>query len=266
MRVSTGHYELAYEVQGEGEPVSVLHWGMFGDRHQLRPLSSLLPGTRILFDGRAYGASDGPATAYTLEEYADHLSTAIGQLTPARVVLIGQSMAGMTFLRLASQHSSQVAGLVLIDSSAAPEDPDLAPTYEALLDALIETGPSVELLDFVAQASLMSETFFTESADIDGWRTAMLKLDVDGFVAHARAVFDRTDMRERLAEIAAPTLVVAGELDAATPPQRSQELAAGLPQARAYVEIPGAGHFAAWEKPRRTAEAVRRFLNEVAGN
>ena len=266
MRVSTGGYELAYEVGGEGDPVSVLHWGMFGDRHQLRPLSSLLPGTRILFDGRAYGDSDSPADPYTLEEYAEHLATAIRHLTPARVVLIGQSMGAMTFLRLALQHPDQVAGLVLIDSSAAPEDPELAPTYEALLDSLIQTGPSAELLDFVAQASLMSATFFAESAAVDGWRAAMLKLDVDGFVAHARAVFDRSDVRERLADISVPALVIAGELDAATPPQRSRELAAGLPGAREYVEIAGAGHFAAWEKPRRTAEAVRRFLAEVAGS
>ena len=30
-----------------------------------------------------------------------------------------------------------------------------------------------------------------------------------------------------------------------------------------FVELPGAGHFAAWEKPRPTAEAVGRFLEEV---
>ena len=265
MRASAGEYELAYEVMGAGRPVSVLHWGMFGDRAQLRSLAELLPGTRILFDGRAYGASDAPSTPYSLEDYAQELATAVRTVAPEPCVLIGQSMAGMTFLRLALAHPEMVAGLVLIDSSAAPEDPDLAPTYEALLAELIESGPSAQLLDFVAEASLMSPAFFAEQRDdVDRWREAMLTLDVDAFVAHARAVFDRTDVRDQLPGLHVPALVVVGALDTSTPPERARELCALLPDVRAYVEIPDAGHFAAWEKPRRTAEAVRRFLAEVA--
>ena len=264
MRVSTGEYELAYEIEGSGDPLLVLHWGMFGDRTQLRGLSALLPGTKILFDGRVYGDSDAPAASYTLEDYADHVAAAIRQVAGSPAVLVGQSMGAMTFLRLARRHPELVAGLVLIDTSAATEDPDLAPTYEALLATLVDNGPSAELLDFVGEASLMSAGFIAENPELfSQWRDTMLDLHVEGFVAHARAVFDRTDFRGELPQITVPAVVVVGELDTSTPPDRSRELAAALPDCRGCVEIPGAGHFAAWEQPRATAEAVRPFLDEV---
>jgi pimeloyl-ACP methyl ester carboxylesterase len=92
----------------------------------------------------------------------------------------------------------------------------------------------------------------------------MHELDVEAFVAHAHAVFDRTDVSDRLGEITSPSLVVVGDEDAATTPDRSQALAEGLGGHSELVELPGAGHFAAWEQPEPTAAAVREFLSRLS--
>lgn len=259
-------YELSYEAVGEGEPQLVLHWGILGDRRQFLPLAVALDGygTRTVLDGRPYGESDAPRAPYTLEDYAEDLAVFVRSVAGGPAVLIGHSVGAMTFLHVALSHPELVAAMVLADTSAAPEDPDDAAGYEALLHPLLEEGPTEELLDTVAGARLMSPSFIERHPDeIAGWREAMRHLDVAAFEAHTRAVLDRGDLRGELARITAPTLVIVGSDDAVTPPDRAEELTDGLGGPSTLAVINGAGHFAPWEQPAETLAAVRPFLDEL---
>jgi pimeloyl-ACP methyl ester carboxylesterase len=75
---------------------------------------------------------------------------------------------------------------------------------------------------------------------------------------------DRFDVRDRLAEIRVPTLVVVGTDDRLTPLRYSRFLAETIPGAR-LVEIPGAGHFPQLEQPVRVNAAIREFLTHLHG-
>ena len=68
--------------------------------------------------------------------------------------------------------------------------------------------------------------------------------------------------RARLGEIAAPTLVVVGELDEETPPAYSEAIAAGIPGARLEV-IAGAGHYTSFEAPDALNALLRDHLDMV---
>ena len=70
------------------------------------------------------------------------------------------------------------------------------------------------------------------------------------------------DARAYLAEIAVPTLVVAGGADRNAPAPMMERMAAKIPGAR-YVEIEGAGHLANLERPDRFNEILMSFLKEV---
>jgi pimeloyl-ACP methyl ester carboxylesterase len=67
------------------------------------------------------------------------------------------------------------------------------------------------------------------------------------------------DLRERLAAIEAPTLVVAGSDDPSTPPERLRELAAAVRGAK-YDELEGARHIANMALPDAFARAVLQHL------
>ncbi|MGV9277493.1 bifunctional 3-oxoadipate enol-lactonase/4-carboxymuconolactone decarboxylase PcaDC [Streptomyces griseosporeus] len=67
------------------------------------------------------------------------------------------------------------------------------------------------------------------------------------------------DLRDRLADIAAPTLLVAGREDPATPPAHLREIADAVPDA-ALVEIPGASHLAPAQCPEAVLTALRAHL------
>jgi pimeloyl-ACP methyl ester carboxylesterase len=81
---------------------------------------------------------------------------------------------------------------------------------------------------------------------------------VDGYAGScdALATADLSDLAE---QVHAPSLVVVGTEDAATPPSDATALQAALPDAR-YVEIAGAGHLANLERPQRFTAAVRTNL------
>lgn len=95
-------------------------------------------------------------------------------------------------------------------------------------------------------------------------RTARLLGELRQVGAHGYraccAALGALDLRERLGEITAPTLVIAGEADAATPVPHSEELAAAIPGARLEV-VADAGHLANVEQPDAVTDLLRAHLD-----
>jgi 3-oxoadipate enol-lactonase len=82
--------------------------------------------------------------------------------------------------------------------------------------------------------------------------------DKEHYLRAARAVFD-FDVRARLPEIAAPTLVVLGEADRTFPLEWMTDLASGIRGAR-LARLAGAGHISNMERPQEFNRAVLEFL------
>jgi pimeloyl-ACP methyl ester carboxylesterase len=71
------------------------------------------------------------------------------------------------------------------------------------------------------------------------------------------------DLRARLTDIRAPTLVVAGADDPATPPEHAELIGAAIPDARLEV-VPQAAHLANVERPEKVTRALSAHLEPVA--
>ena len=93
---------------------------------------------------------------------------------------------------------------------------------------------------------------------------AMARIEPDAFERAVRCL-PAHDVCDRLAEIAAPTLVIVGELDRETPPSYARHLAAGIRNSR-YVEIAGAGHISNLEQPALFNDALVDFLDGGRGS
>jgi len=70
-------------------------------------------------------------------------------------------------------------------------------------------------------------------------------------------------VREQLATITSPTLVIVGRHDWVCPPAAGRVLAAGIPGAQ-LVELPDAGHFGFSETPAPFVRAVREHLGHIS--
>ena len=81
---------LYCEVDGEGEPVTVVAHGLTNNRNELAAFTPYVPGTKVRFDFRGHGRSSSPATGFRFEDFArdvDAVASAYGA-----TVAIGTSL------------------------------------------------------------------------------------------------------------------------------------------------------------------------------
>jgi len=98
-----------------------------------------------------------------------------------------------------------------------------------------------------------------EPGVVDRMRRMVAGNPAEGYTGCCAAI-EHMDLRPDLPRIGAPTLVVAGADDAATPPEDAERIAAGVPGARLHV-LGGGAHLASWER----AEEVGGLLAEHFG-
>jgi len=110
---------------------------------------------------------------------------------------------------------------------------------------------------------MLAPTTLGTKPDVVRWVTeTAARQQADGLVVALKALRDRPDARPGLSHISFPTLVVVGEHDAVTPPDKARELAGGIPNAR-LVTVPDAGHLSNLENPVAFTAAVREFLDAL---
>ncbi len=118
---------------------------------------------------------------------------------------------------------------------------------------------------FDAIARLLFPRFVAEAHQGDRMlkrivRTMAEETGADAFVRQQTAIMNRVDSRPSLAAIACPTLIVVGEQDILTPPERAAEMATAIANARQVV-VPDCGHLSTLEQPDAVTAALVDFLN-----
>ena len=110
--------------------------------------------------------------------------------------------------------------------------------------------------DAVLQLWFTAETHAHRPALVRAYRAMMVSSEREGYAGCCEALAD-WEPGDALGAIAAPTLVISGSEDPATPPAQGALLEQGIPGARLTV-LPGAGHLANLEQP----DAFNRLLLE----
>lgn len=187
-----------------------------------------------------------------IEDYARWLRVTGQAQGWAPAVVAGHSMGGAVALCYALSWPGDLAGIVLVATGArlrvAPEIlRGLAADYRAAVDVIIARSLAPGADPRLARRL----------------REAMLAVPPEVTAGDFRAC-DAFDVMGRLGEVRVPALVVAGREDRMTPPRYAEYLHAHLPRSR-LVWIPDAGHMAHVERPREVNEAIRQFLETLAG-
>ena len=248
---------LAWRERGTGEAVLLLH-GLGGSRTSWEPqLSGLGSAFRcIAWDMPGYGAS-APLEPLTFAKIADAAARLLDAAGVERAHLVGESFGGMHALHTALRHPDRVSRMVLANTSGAfgidGTDPDawraarLAPLDAGLTSADI----AQQVLTSVAGPDLSADLLAMRVAAFGRIPAAGLRAAVGCLPSH--------NVLDRLAEIEAPSLVIAGELDAETPVSYSRILADGLRNAELAI-LDGVGHLAVTEAPKAVNQLVQGFL------
>jgi pimeloyl-ACP methyl ester carboxylesterase len=203
----------------------------------------------------------GPVTV--ADHTRDDAMAAIGRRilanAPPRFALIGLSMGGYIALELLRQAPDRVARVALLDTAARADTPEQSARRDKLI-GLARDGRFAEVTD-----ALWPVLVHKDRQDEDDLKFLVrLMADETGpeaFIRQQTALKARPDYRESLPAIRCPALVLVGDGDTLTPPDRSEEIAAGIPGAR-LVKVPDCGHLSTLERP----EAVNRALIEWMEN
>ncbi|MFI7635857.1 4-carboxymuconolactone decarboxylase [Nonomuraea sp. NPDC049400] len=164
----------------------------------------------------------------------------------------GISLGGAIGATLAARRPGRVLSLAMICSSARFGEPDGWRERAALVRDR-GTGPLIEA---------SAERWFAGPA-VQSLLDDLAAADPAGYAACCDALA-RFDLRSDLARITAPTLVLAGRDDPATPPAHARQLADGIPGA-ALVEVSKAAHLANVDRPGQVTSALLAHLPVTPG-
>ena len=255
--------KLHYEVSGDGPETIVFSHGllmsgaMFADQ-----VAALAPGYRcICYDHRGQGRSEITDRGYDMDSLASDAAGLIEALDASPCHFVGLSMGGFVGMRLALSRPELLRSLVLMDTSADPE-PNRKPYRRlAFVGRWLGFRPVVDRVMNI----MFGRTFLDDpakAASREHWRRHLLALDRRGTYRAAHGVIDREGVYDRLGQIATPTLILVGEEDVATVPEKSERLRDAITGAQ-LVRIPGAGHSSSIEQPERVTEAILGFLESL---
>jgi 3-oxoadipate enol-lactonase len=210
---------------------------------------------RVLrYDLRGHGSSPVPAGPYSIAELASDLLALLDRLELERVLLCGISIGGMLSIWIAAHAPQRVQGLAVCCSSALI-DPE--GTYHGRA-RLVRTYGLEAVADGVL-ARWLTPAFRERHPEVAAnLRARLLRTPREGYAGCCEALAG-LDLQTELDLIEAPTLVIAGADDPATPPEHGRLIAARVRGARFEV-VPDAAHIANVEQPQAVGELLLSFL------
>jgi 3-oxoadipate enol-lactonase len=212
----------------------------------------------ITYDTRGHGGSPAPAGPYTLDDLVDDVVALLDEVGAPRAHVVGLSLGGMTGMRLAAREPARVHRLAVLCTSAKTEPAG----FEERARAARAEG-TASLAPAVVSRWLTPGYAAAHPHEVARLEAMVAGCDDEGYAACCEVVA-HLDLRDDLARIAAPTLVVSGAEDPALPPEHQQAIAAGIPGAQLQSVSPAA-HLANIEQPLQVTGALLGHL-DAAGD
>ena len=251
---------LFAELSGPSGAPTVVFSNSLGTTHAM--WDAIVPALRgryrvLRYDTRGHGQSQTLDTPTSIVDLATDLGALLDAFGIARAHLVGLSLGGMTAQAFATLWPERVDSLTLMATAACM--PTLA-SWEARAAQVRAQGTEA-----IVEATMgrWFTTPFRESdpAAVAIVREAFVKIDPVGY-AICCAVIGWMDLRPTLHLVTAPTLVIAGAQDPATPVSSAQEICDHIGHAELIV-LPRAAHLLAVQEPIATTAHLLAFLDRA---
>ena len=257
--VRTDDATLYCEVEGDGEPVTVLAHGLTNNRNELAAFTPLVPGRKVRFDFRGHGRSSSPPAGFGFADFArdvDAVASAFGA-----TVAIGTSLGAGAIGNLVCRVPDRFERMVWLLPAGLDARFPLAGRYHRIAGELEGKTPEEALAAMLDDPQRVAEYLETP------WRLELDRVlwqhdDPDGLARAIRGVVEDWPIpdRELLRDVPIPTLVVCIEGDEIHPAELGRIVAGLLPNAELIV------YESQDELFGRIPELVARVTSFIAGN
>lgn len=247
-RVQVNDIEIYYELSGpEDAPVLVFSNGiMMSTASWAFQKAGLDPYLRVLlYDCRGMWQSAHPDEIHSMEQHADDLAGLLEALEIESAHIAGISYGAELSMVFALNYPEKAESLIVIDGVSEIHPLLKAQTYPWLM-AAERNDPEMLLrtsyfLNFSEDWIKSNQAFIENSVD------RFAELDMPALTRLMKSFFE-LDITDRLREIKAPTLVIAGEDDLIKGPEYAKIIADQIPGSE-WVHVPRAGHALCLEQP-----------------
>ena len=244
---------LGYDIHGPAEAPAIVLGSSLGTTRRI--WDAYLPALTahacvITYDHLGHGESPVPDGPYRIEQLADEVSALLDEIGIDRAHHAGLSLGGMVALHFAATAPDRVERLAIICSSA--HLPPASSWHDRAATVRRERSTAA-----VADA-VFGRWFtpaFANSPPALACRTDLLGTPPEGYAGCCEAIAEM-DLRPVLGSIRAPTLVIAGSEDPATPVEHARVVADGIQAGGTPAEIavvPGGAHLASVERPEEVS-------------
>ncbi len=253
---------IYYEEHGAGpETIVFAHGLLWSGRMFEYQVEALKDRYRcITFDFRGQGKSEVTDTGYDIETLYEDAVALIERLQCAPCHFLGLSMGGFVGLRLAIRHPTLLKSLMLLETSADPEPEENIGRYRLL--SFIARWFGLGLVANRVMPIMFGRTFLEDPGrkrQREEWRQRMVANHRIGITRAVEGVISRASVYDQLEQITVPTLIIVGDQDVATVPEKADRMHARIRGSKLVV-IPGAGHTSAAEEPEAVNTALKEFL------
>ena len=239
MNTNINGYDTFYIDEGAGEPILFLHgWGSSTDAfaRMVIPLKERLRCIRVDLPG--FGRSAMLKEPFTLDDYCDFVKAFIDKLGLKDPIMVGHSNGGRITLKMCAEGMVSPEKIVLFGSAGIRSERTRKQKFRTFTFKTIKRALTLPIVRNYSEEALERARRHFGSADYRALTPFM------------RQTFNRVigqDLTPCLAKIKAPTLLVWGENDTATPLWMGQLMEKEIPDA-GLVVLKGCGHFAYLDK------------------
>lgn len=255
---------IHYEEHGSGQPLLLLNGVMMSTASWAPFVQAFSRSFRLLLlDLMDQGQSDAFPDGYTMKDQARMVSAFLDHLGLNKVLVLGTSYGGALALQLSVDDPGRVKRLLLAATRAYTD-----PLFRDMCEGWIHATSSPQAFYTATMFLFYGATWQAEQAGWMAERRQLLESTAfsrPDFLARMKRLISSImafDLRDRLAEISCPTLVLAPTEDLVMMPWEQERIAKGIPGAE-LLALPRTGHVLFLERPALfVALTMGWFLNQ----
>ncbi|MEM5383276.1 alpha/beta fold hydrolase [Paraburkholderia phymatum] len=258
---TTDNARIAYRLDGSSDKPAIVLSNSIGTTLRMwdGQISALSQYFRVLrYDARGHGASSVPGGPYPLARLGQDVLELMNALEMEKAHFLGLSLGGIVGQWLAVHAPSRIDRLVLSNTA-----PWLGPSdrWEAPIAAVLQADDMSTTAETFLRNWFPAHMLAARDPLVEKFRVMLLTTNRHGLAGSWRAV-QEADMRQDIAHITQPTLLIAGEHDTVTAASYSVQMANAIPDARLLM-LP-AVHLSNIEFPEKFNDEVVQFLHASA--